>query len=181
MLCRATDNTDAVKGGCPRHAGFTLLEVVIVAAILSIAAALALPMLRDTNLAQLRSGANLVIADLGYAQMESIAHASNPRVVTFDTSSNSYWIASQASPDTPITNPFDQQPYRVTFGCGRACALAGVTLSAVSVGTDNQLEFGPYGQLDQTSNATITLKSGPHSIVITVDATTGETSAGFLQ
>ena len=165
--------------------GFTLMEFLIVVVILGIIGALVLPMWRDSASTQLRSAAEILMADLAYAQMDSIAHTEDTRVVVFDTNNGRYWIAPGSTTNTPVTNPTDKNEYRVTFGEGRAGSLNQVGIDAVSVGGDTKLGFGGYGQLDQTTNASITLSAGTganqRKITITVDATTGEAAAGEIQ
>ena len=58
--------------------------------------------------------------------------------------------------------------------------MSGVTISSYSLNGDARLGFGLYGQLDQTSNATLTLSSGTHTVVITINATTGTPSVGTI-
>ena len=160
---------------------FTLVEMIIVVLIVGIAAALALPMFGQTDLTRLRSAAGLLAADLGYAQIESIAHGDDLRIVVFDQDANSYRIATAADPDTPITNPIGNLPYTTTFGAGRARDLAGVTIQGYDLAGDDRIQFGIYGQLDQATVATITLAAGGASVTISIDPTSGEVSVGPIQ
>ncbi len=154
------------------------MEVMIVLLIISIVAAMAVARLGDTAASRLRSAAQTLVADLGYAQVESIGHGDDPRVVVFDLVHHRYHIAPAAQSATPITHPISKAPYRVTFGQGAANVLAGVTIAAVSVGGDDQLQFGAYGQLDQAVAATITLAAGGHRVTITIDPVSGEATIG---
>jgi prepilin-type N-terminal cleavage/methylation domain-containing protein len=160
---------------------FTLVELVIVTLITAICAALAAPLLGRSDTSRLRAAARMLVADLDYAQAESITHGEALRVVVFDQSAGSYRIATAAAPATAITNPADKQPYTTTFGTGRAMQLKGVSLFGYSLGGDNKIQFGLYGQLDQTTNATVTLASGARKLTITIDAVSGEASVGSVQ
>ncbi len=153
-----------------------MVELLIVLVLMAIAAVLALPMMNGTNTTRLRAAADLLMADLGFAQVESITHASDPCVVTFDTATATYTIARSSTPATPITNPADNRPYTTTFGTGRASEMTGVTIQAYSLDGDDKLGFGIFGQTDQTTPATITLQAGGSTITIQVDSTSGETS-----
>ena len=55
-----------------RH-GFTMIELLIVVAILAIAAAIVVPMASSAGSMQLRAAGNMVAADLEYAKSMSIS------------------------------------------------------------------------------------------------------------
>lgn len=154
---------------------------MIVLVIIGIVAALAAPMFGQTHVTRLRSAAEVLVADLGFAQVESIAHSDSLRVVVFDQDNDSYRIATAADPATPITNPVGNLPYVTTFGAERASELDGVTIDGYSLDGDDQIQFGIYGQLDQTADATITLGLAGKSVTVTVNATNGEASIGSIE
>ena len=149
--------------------GYSLVELMITVAVIGIAAALVVPMFFATDITRLNWAARLLVSDLEYSQMESIAHGDDPRVIVFDTVNDAYSIAPASDTATPITEPISKQPYTVVFGQGRARELAGVTIDNVVVGGDDQLGFGIYGQLDQTTAATIRLAAEGRTITITID------------
>ena len=161
----------------PNHSGnrgFTLIEVLIVTLIIAIAAGLAVPMIGQTGSSKLRAAASLLEADLAFTQIESMAHADDTRVIVFDASQTKYHIAAASDTATPITNPVGNTPYTTVFGKDRATSIEGVTIESHSLDGDNILGFGIYGQLDQTTDATITLLAGDKRIQLTVDANTGD-------
>lgn len=164
-----------------RAAGFTLVELLIVVLIVAVAAGLTVPLLAETSTTRLRSAAELLAADLGFAQVASITHGDDRRVVVFDTARNRYHIATASAPDAPLVNPADGKAYRTTFGNGRAHGLAGVSLVSAAVGGDATLGFGLYGELDQTQDATIALRDGGRRITLSVDAVSGEVSIGDIE
>ncbi len=155
---------------------FTLVELLIVVALMGIAASLAIPMLAGTDATRLQAAGRLLVADLGFAQLESITHADDPCVVTFDQANASYTLARTSAPSTPITDPGTNQPYVTQFGSGRAAELTGVSIQGYSLGGDNQLAFGIYGQTDQTTPAVITLQAGNLTVSVQIDPTSGEPS-----
>ena len=77
-----------------RPAGFTLVEMMIVVLVLAIAAALAVPMMGNTAPNKLKGAASMLAADLAYAQVESIAHGDDTRLLVFDNPSDTYHIAA---------------------------------------------------------------------------------------
>ncbi len=160
------------------HRAFTIVELLIVLVVLAIAATLVVPLLATPHPTKLTAAAELIAADLGFAQTESITHADDPRVVTFNTSTSSWLVAKKSAPDTPITEPVTQAPYNTQLGTGRASQLAGVAIQSYSLGGDARLGFGKFGELDQTATATITLAAGGWTLVISVDPTSGEVSLG---
>lgn len=148
--------------------------------ILAISAALVLPRLGDSRPSQLQAAAELLAADLAIAQIESISHGDDPRMVFFDIDDNRYRVEPSSTPGTAIEHPIDHQPFVVRFGEGRATHLPLVQLSAFSLDGDARLGFGAWGQLDQTTTATMTLTAGLYEITVSIDPLTGEASIGPL-
>jgi prepilin-type N-terminal cleavage/methylation domain-containing protein len=162
----------------------TLLEVLIVVMLLAIIAAAAAPMFASAASARLRGAAQLLMADLDRVRLAGITQSDDPLVLvarpTLAGGDGGYHLARAAAPDRPIDNPTTQTPWDVSFGRARAGHLAGVSLAAVSLGSDRQLGFGLYGQLDQADAATFTLAADGQRMDITVHPTTGEVTAGAI-
>jgi prepilin-type N-terminal cleavage/methylation domain-containing protein len=153
---------------------FTLLELLIVMVILGLAATLAVPLVADQDSSGVQAAARLLTADLGYAQLEAISHADDRCRVTFDMSAGSYTLSRNSAPASPIAEPITGQPYATQFGAGRAAQAAGVAIQGYSLGGDNYISFGRYGELDQSTTATISLRRGAVTLTIQIDPTTGE-------
>jgi Tfp pilus assembly protein FimT len=164
----------------PRR-GITLVEVVVTVVCLAIAAAIVLPTASDNSGERLRGAAQVLAADLEYAQSQSMSRADDPRMLVIDADGGGYSIASKSAPATPVTNKVGNVPYVTRFGSGRAVALTNVTVGTYSLGGDNRLSFGALGQLDQAATAAIQLNCGSRKIVISLDPTTGEITTGPLQ
>ena len=101
--------------------------------------------------------------------------------VRFDSAAESYAIVAGAtgttlncSAATPIPNPLDGQSYTTQFGVGRASELAGVAIDGYALDGDACLGFGKYGQTDQASTATVTLRCGAKTLTLSIDPMTGE-------
>ncbi len=168
------------SGARSHPAGFTLIELVIVVLVLAIAAALAVPMIGNTAPTKLKAAASILAADLAYAQIESIAHGDDRRLLVLDNPSDTYHIAAVSDPASPITHPITKQPYLIDYGSGQAESLVGVTIDSYSLNGDDQLGFDIYGSLDQPTDATITLGCDGLTVTITADANTGETVIGGI-
>jgi len=154
-----------------------MMTVVIV---LGIVAALAVPMFASTSASKLQGAASMLAADLAFAQVQSVAHGDDPRLLVFDNPNDTYYIAATSNPATPITNPIGGAPYLVNYVQGSASSLVNVTIDSYTLNGDDQLGFGIYGGLDQPTDASITLGCEGLSVTITVDANTGETSIGAI-
>lgn len=156
--------------------GFTFAEVLIVVAILAIVASLAITGDSRPDRTQLRAAARLLVADLEYAQMQSVGNGSDPCVIVFGDANSSYYLARLSDANTPIDDPGTGLPMRTTFGEGRAAGLSRVSFDAINVGGDKQLAFTSTGAPDQATDAVITLRAGAETITIRVDGATGEPS-----
>jgi Tfp pilus assembly protein FimT len=163
-----------------RAPAYTLTEVLLVVAILAVMAALVAPMASSNDATKLRAAADLLAADLAYAQSESISHGDDPRLVIFDTAVHRYHVAPASDAATAITGDAGL-PYIVRYGAGRAATLDGVTIDSVSLNGDDRLGFEMWGNLDQTAPATITLAFGARRITVTVDPVTGEAAIGQIE
>jgi prepilin-type N-terminal cleavage/methylation domain-containing protein len=153
---------------------FTLIELVIVLAILAIAAAIVVPMASSAGGLQLRAAANLLAADLEYAKSMAISRGQRYSVV-FDTLNETYQIEDPNG--TVIAHPVKKGfPYRVDFRHeGR---LSQVNIAAVSFNATNEVKFDPLGTPfdggdGPLNSGTVTLQAGGASKVITVAPVTG--------
>jgi prepilin-type N-terminal cleavage/methylation domain-containing protein len=165
----------------PLPSGFTLIEVLVTLVCLAIAAAVVLPTVSDNSGDRLRGAAQMLAADLEYAQSESMSHGADPRLFIVDADKLGYRITTTSAPAVPITNKVGNDSYITRFGTGRASPLVNVKVGAYSLGGDNRLGFASLGQLDQATPATIQLLCGSRSITLTIDPTTGEVTIGTLQ
>ncbi len=159
----------------------TIVELLITVLCLAIAAAIVVPALGDTASWQLRSAAELLVADLEYARCEAISHGDDPRILVVNADGGGYSIVTRSDPSTPVVNPIGAVPYALQFGSGRAASMPRVRISASELGDDNLLGFGPFGELEQSTPATLTLSAGSYRITVTLDPITGEATVGPLQ
>lgn len=165
----------------PPLGGFTLIEVIVTLVCLVVAAVIVLPTVSDNSGEQLRGAAQILAADLEYAQSESMSRTDDPRMLVIDADSGGYVISTRSAPATPVTNRVGNVPYVTRFGIGRVAMLTKVRVGTCSLGGDNRLSFGALGQLDQAATASIQLVCGSRSILISMDPTTGEITTGPIQ
>ena len=165
---------------CP---ALTLVEVLIVAVVLSIAALLAAPMVAQTDQTRLQAAARLLIADVAFAQNESITHPDDPYAIKVDSVTASYSVVHDTgyppfgcASATVVTDPITSQPYTTVFGgTGRGSQLAGVTIQTGAVlGGDDCVLFGQFGETDQSTPASVTLVAGGKTLTLSIDPISGE-------
>jgi type IV fimbrial biogenesis protein FimT len=155
--------------------GFTLVEVIIVVVIISIAAMMAVPMFSSAGSMQISSAANIIAADLEYAKSMAITRGQNYSVV-FDVTAESYKIVDQSGNvvSHPVKKGFD---YVVDFkNEGR---LNRVNISSVQFdpGASNTITFdyfgSPYSVTGPLDSGNITISADGATTTITVEPVTG--------
>lgn len=166
-----------------RPRGHTLIEIMTVVAVLSIVSALALPRLRGSDDAKLRGAAQMLAADLAFAQARSLTDGESPCAVVFDLDAESYRLTLKDSPGTAIEDPIRKQPYVTAFGQGRAEHLDGVTLVSADCGDDDgdglpELVYALYGNLEQGAEVRVELELNGRTLLLTIDPDTGEATIG---
>lgn len=159
-----------------RH-GFTMIELLIVVAILGIAAAIVVPMASSAGSMQLRAAANMVAADLEYAKSMSISRGQRYAIV-FDKNTETYRITDKDG--VTISHPVRiRSPFVVDFrNDGRLSQvdIADVTFdgaSAVSFDYLGSPGSGAGSSPPPLNSGTITLQAGGVVKSVKVEAVTG--------
>ncbi|MBN1973574.1 MAG: GspH/FimT family pseudopilin [Sedimentisphaerales bacterium] len=149
-----------------KSSGFTLIEIIIVVVILSIAALAAIPLMSSAAGVQIRSATNLIAADLEYAKSMAISRGQYFYVV-FNEGTNSYQIEDQNNNiiQHPVKKGF---PYVMNFTEEKR--LNKVDITGVSF-TDDKVRFDCLGSPD--NGGTITLESDGTTATITMEPITG--------
>ena len=173
------------KGRCDLRAqrsSFTVIEILIVVVIISIAAMMAIPMMTSAGSMQIRSAANMIAADLEYAKSMAISRQKIYAVV-FNESTESYQIED---PDGIIDHPVKKGfPYVVNFS--NDSRLDKVDIADVDFDPDSShtITFdylgSPYsgsGTSNPLNSGVITLQVGEATTTINVEPITGYITIG---
>lgn len=173
-------DTAAVRGR-----GFTLIEMLVVVAVLGIAGALVIPAMGGTGILRVQAAVRTVVADITLAQSEAVAFQEQ-RAVLFDVASSSYRLVEvpgdSLDPDTNTmydpTRPGGL--YVVDFIDDR---FGGSQITAADFDGNPYLIFdalgGPVadaGANTPGAGGTITVTGSGSTFVITVEPFTGRVS-----
>jgi prepilin-type N-terminal cleavage/methylation domain-containing protein len=176
-----------IMGRRRRVAGLSLIELLLVIAVMAILAAVVVPHGNPTIHDQLHATARFVAVDLSYARSLAVTYGSTYRVA-FDVANNRYWLEHTGSnaaldrlPDTPFLDG-DDSPTRHVVALGEMPHLGPTvrlaTVEAEDSGTTiGDVEFGPLGETTRTEPSLIWFSAGEgparRSLAIRVDPITG--------
>ena len=162
--------------GIVRH-GFTMIELLVVVAILAIAAAIVVPMASSAGSMQLRAAVNMVAADLEYAKSMSISRGQRYAVV-FDKTAGIYYqyrVVDQS--ENPVPHPITKRPEYVVSFAGDA-RLGQVIIAGVNFNGTDKVSFdslgSPFDGIGANLNTgVITLQAGGITRTVNVEPVTG--------
>lgn len=146
--------------------GFTIIELMIVIVILSIAALTAIPMMSSASSMQIRSATNLIMADLEYAKSMAITRGQNYSVV-FNVGADSYQIEDQSG--NVIPHPV-KTGFNYVMSFPNDSRLSRVDLTSVSF-TGATVTFDCLGSPD--NGGTISLQASNTTATVMVEPVTG--------
>jgi len=146
--------------------GFTIVEIIIVVVIISIAALVAVPMMSSAGSVQLRAAANMVLADLEYAKSMAISRGQNYSV-EFDINNESYSIKDQDG--AVIEHPVKRSQYIVSFKTDSR--LNRVDITSVNFNGTSSVVFNCLGSPDYGGD--VVLQAGGSTSTVKVEPVTG--------
>lgn len=150
-----------------RHAGFTLVELIVVLVIVAIAAAMVVPYAFGTG-AQAVSAARMIASDLQYAQNTAITSQQSVSVY-FDAQGTNYSLRYNAS--TYLKHPITKEDYIVDFGT--LDGFGSVTIVSADFGGGSTVTFDVLGAPQPAGGGMVTIRAGVHVYRLEVAAATG--------
>lgn len=149
---------------------FTVLEVLVVAVIVGIVAALGIDMFSGARLERLEAAIRLLEADMAYARSLAIASPSEPVLLRVHADGRGYHLAGSDFPDSALIGP--NGPVRVRFGEARGASAAGARLSWTGA---RDVFFGPFGGvMDPVPSLRVSLDGGTEYSTLALDPFTGD-------
>jgi len=174
-----------------RRAAVSLIELLIVIAIISLMAATVIPSSSPTIHEQLYAAAQVVAADAEYCRSLATTRGS-PHRLSFDLDANSYTIehsgtdpALDALPQTALYSPDDPpDAHEIVLADLPGIRVSIEAFAALTTGTSpkkvDEVQFGPLGGTTESEDTAIWLAAGEGSerryLSVRVHAVTGLTT-----
>jgi len=147
-----------------RPRAFTLVEIIIVVAIIAIGAFLAVPMFSSAADVQLRAAANIIAADIEYAKSLAITRQ-RPHSVVVDTVNNAYEVRDENG--SVVVHPLNSGGIlKIEFP--KDSRLNKVSIASTTL-TDNTVTFDYLGNPWDGPDTTSPLVSGDDAITLSAD------------
>lgn len=174
----ATDRRRSIQAA----RAFSLIDVLVTIAVLSIVIAIAVPAFTPDERTRLVAASNLLIADLNNARSMSVQNPADPVQLTMGVGGTSYFLAYASAPDDAIELPTGVGgKYAVLFGEGDHADLADVQVAPEGVDPGsivaNDLpfvRFDAFGRLSPQTDVRLVLSAGTPTLTVVIRADTGD-------
>ena len=193
---RAPPADSAASGRPATREGYTLVELLIVVALMGILAGILLPSFNPSIHDQLRSAAQIVASEFAYARDLAVTNNTSYEL-TFDVAAEQFVLRhSGGNPllDTLPSSPFhcaDDPPDAHTT-CLKSLPHVGPNIDIVKLYTSAAtptnvatLEFGPLGETTRSEETVVWLACGGGEsrlyVALQVDPVTGLAAIGTIQ
>jgi prepilin-type N-terminal cleavage/methylation domain-containing protein len=180
----------------PARDGYTLVELLIVVALMGILAGALLPNFNPSIHDQLRAAAQVVAAEFAYTRDLAVTNNSTYEL-TFDTAAEQFVLRHSGTNtllDTLPDSPFHcaDDPANAHTTCLKSLPHAGPNVEIVEVYKDSSmptnvttLEFGPLGETTRSEETVVWLACGGGGnrmyLPLRVDPVTGLAEIGSVQ
>jgi len=180
----------------PYRRGYSLVELMMVIAILAVVAAALVPSASNSISEQLEAAARVLAADLDYARTLAVTHESKYKAA-FSTSQHQ-WTLTHSGTDTSL-NPLPASPFhlaqepatqrttqlRALLGTVADLSIHSVYANGSSLAAIGEVEFGPLGSTTRSEETVIWLAAGSGSatryVPVRVNPVTGLATVGSFQ
>lgn len=177
--------------------GFTIIEIMIVVVILSIAALMAIPTITSAADMQVRSAANQIAAHLDYAKNMAITHQ-RAYAVVFDPAGESYEVYTDRTGDNvvdvvvdapSIDHPVNPGSFVVDFSTDRSLKRVDIDTAIFDPDSSDTITFdylgSPYSgnttdPAKSLNSGQITLQAGDFTLTVDVEPVTGYVTMSAL-
>lgn len=122
-----------------RARAYTLLELLIVVAILGIASAMVIPQMGSTNVLRIQAAVRTIVADINFAQSDALARQ-QARAIVFDPANNKYTLVEVPG---NVINMVDDLMYEVDFN--NAVKFHSARIDSAAFDGDQVLIFDELG------------------------------------
>ena len=125
---------------------FTMIELLLVLAILASMAMLTIPMARDHDSTSVEAAASILRSDLERAQSMAMAYPDRRIGLRIDDDGRGWSLVDAREPTTPLLDEFSGQPVKIRLGKGRGQVAPNVEVEADL--NDSLLVFDSLGGLE---------------------------------
>ena len=162
-------HTDRTQG----RPGFTLIELMVVVAILMTMAMFTIPMIQDGRSSGVNAAAGILQSDLERAQVMAMARPDTRVGLQIDADGGGWSIVDADSPSTPLLDEFTGSPISIRLGEGRGQVADGVRIQPDDASA-NLLVFGPLGGLEVPGNPRLlTVRNESNERTLSISPATG--------
>jgi type II secretion system protein H len=162
------------RAGAMRHAGYTLVEILVVVVILALAAAIVIAGLGSTNDAQVTSAARVLANDLELVRNMTVT-TQVPHGLVFSTDRRSYKVVANYAGQpygsvTAVAHPVKAgERFEVTLAS--QAGMGSVSVTSVNFNGRTYVTFDPEGE--PSYGGSVTLQAGTSGMIVSVSALTG--------
>jgi prepilin-type N-terminal cleavage/methylation domain-containing protein len=180
----------------PRRGGYSLIELLMVIAVMAVVAAALIPSASNSISEQLEAAARVLAADLDYARTLAVTHESKYKAAI--NTAQHQWTLTHSGTDTALNSlpasPFHlaQEPatqrttqLRALLGSSVGLSIYSVYANGTSLTALNEVEFGPLGSTTRSEETVIWLSAGSgratRYVPVRVNPITGLATVGSFQ